>query len=129
MEAQKEASGMTLARTKQLQRGKPLKARPRSKGARGELAVIELLKEHGWAARRNWMSGGKGGADIIGGPPGTSIEVKHQERLNVWACLDQCHKAARPTDLPILAFRRNHSDWYAAVPLADLLALLKAAEL
>lgn len=108
---------------------KPLRAKPRSKGNRGELAVIEILKAHGWPARRNWMSGGMGGADIIGGPPGTSFEVKWQEAISIWACLDQCREAAKPTDIPVLAFKRNRSDWYAAVPLTDLLALLKAAEL
>jgi hypothetical protein len=111
-----------------LTRRRPIKAKPRSKGNRGELQVIDIYKAHGWPARRNWQSGGQGGADIIGGPPGTSTEVKWQERLNIWKALEQCERAAKPTDLPILAFKRNGSGWYGAVPLDELLALLKAAQ-
>lgn len=112
-----------------LKRRTGIKAKPRSKGSRGELAVIEIYKSFGWIARRNWMSGGKGGGDILDGPPGTSTEVKWQEAISIWKCLDQCREAASPTDIPILAFKRNHSDWYAAIPLADLCELLKAREL
>ena len=99
----------------------------RSKGARGELAVVKILQECGWPARRNFASGGQGGADIVGGPPGTSIEVKWQEAIKIWACIAQCEAAAAPGDLPILAFRRNGSQWYAAVPLEALLTLLGGA--
>lgn len=109
-----------------LQRRTALRAKPRAKGNRGELEVINLLKEWGWAtARRNWQSGGQGGGDIIEGIPDVSIEVKRQERCNVWAWLAQCRAAAKATDMPLLAFRRNNSVWYGCVPLEDLLDLLR----
>lgn len=98
--------------------------RSKNKGARGELEIVKLLEECGWPARRNFASGARGGADIIGGPPGTSIEIKRQEHISIWACLAQCEAAAGPGELPILAFRRNRSGWYAAVPLDALLTLL-----
>lgn len=107
---------------------KQLRAKPRSKGNRAEREVIEILKAHGWPARRNFMSGGYGGADIIGGPPGTSIEVKMVERLNIWAAVEQCKQAASPTDIPVVAFRRSHHEWMACLPLEDLLGLLGRPE-
>ncbi len=96
----------------------------RDKGARGEVEIVKLLKECGWPARRNFASGGQGGSDIVGGPAGTCIEVKWQEHISIWACLAQCEAAAGPSELPVLAFRRNHSGWYAAIPLDALWTLL-----
>jgi len=103
--------------------------KPKSKGNRGELAVLEIYRRFGWSPRRNWMSGGQGGGDIIEGPPGTSTEVKWQNSISIWACLEQARNGASPTDIPILAFKRDRSDWYAAIPLEDLCDLLKRAEM
>ncbi len=114
------------ARRRELKRKTPLRAQPRSKGNRAELAVITLLHRYGWtSARRNWQSGGQGGADIIEGPEGVSIECKHQEACRIWDWWEQCRTAARPTDMPLLAFKRNRSEWLACVPLDDLLELLR----
>lgn len=112
-----------------LQRKTRLSPKPRSKGARGELAVITMLRERGWmSARRNWMSGGMGGADIVEGIPGVSIEVKWQETTQIWAWWAQCKAAAKPTDMPLLAFKRNQSEWLACVPLDELLELIAFRE-
>ena len=106
-----------------------MSATERRKGARGELQVVELCHAHGWPrARRNFMSGGRGGGDVIEGPPDVHIEVKWRERLNVHVAMGQAEMAARPTDIPIVAHRRNHSDWLATLPLDDVLALLELRE-
>jgi len=119
---------VTLPRSP-LTRKTPLSPRPKSKGNRFERAIVDMLRANGWPhARRNFQSGGQGGSDIVDGPADAAIECKHQERLNIWACLAQCEAAARPTDLPILAFKRNGSQVYACVPLDELLALLKMRE-
>lgn len=112
-----------------LERRTPLRAQPRSKGNRFERTVIDLLRAHGWAtARRNWQSGGQGGGDIIGGPQGVNIECKHVEALNIWKALAQSEADARPTDIPVVIFKRNRSQTYAALPADELLALLKFRE-
>lgn len=111
-----------------LPRKTPLRAKPRSKGNRAELEIIDMLKRWGWNARRNWQSGGQGGGDVVGGPNDVSIEVKHHESLRMWEWLAQCEQAARPTDIPLLCFRRNRSKWYGVVPLDDLLELIKLRE-
>ena len=112
-----------------LSRKKPLRAQPRGKGNRFEREVVDLLRAHGWiSARRNWQSGGQGGGDIIGGPADVSIECKHAEAARLWDWLAQCEADARPTDIPLLVFRRNRSITYACLPLDELLALLKLRE-
>lgn len=107
----------------------PLRAKPRSKGNRGEAEIVDILKGYGWPAYRNFMSGGYGGSDIVGGPPGTALEVKRCEAVRIWEWLEQAQLAAKPTDTPIVIFRRNRSRWYACLPLDDCLELLKLREL
>jgi hypothetical protein len=112
-----------------LPRRTPLRAQPRSKGNRFEREIVDLLRAHGWtSARRNWQSGGQGGGDIIGGPGNVSIECKHAEVVRIWDWLAQCEADARPTDIPLLVFRRNRSAVYACLPLDELLALLRLRE-
>lgn len=112
-----------------LQRRKPLRAKPRSKGNRAEREIVDLLRAMGWpSARRNFQSGGQGGGDIADGPGGTSIEIKHREAARIWEWIAQAEAAARPTDTPIVLFRRNRSGWYACLPAAELLELLKLRE-
>lgn len=100
----------------------------RTKGGAGEREVVAIAHAHGLtAARRNFMSGGQGGGDILG-VPGVHIEVKRQERCSIWEWIKQATADARPTDTPVVAFRRNGDGWYAALPLDDLLALIAARE-
>ncbi len=101
--------------------------RPKSKGNAAEREVIEILKAHGYPARRNFASGGYGGNDILGGPPGFGIEVKRQERLNIWAAIEQCRAACAPSDTPTVVFRRSRSEWMACLPFEDLLGLIAEA--
>lgn len=113
-----------------LERRTPLRAKPRSKGNRAEREIIDILRAHGWTgARRNFQSGGQGGGDIIGGPEDCNVEVKHQERCTIWDWLAQSEADARPTQTPLVFFRRNRSGWYACLPLEDLLELLKLRQL
>ena len=111
----------------ELVRKAPLGRKPRARGNRAELEIVNILKAHGYPAYRNFASGGYGGSDIIG-LPGFAVEVKFVEKLNVWTALAQCEAAASPTETPLLAFRRNRSRWYSAIPLADLLGLIKEAQ-
>lgn len=121
---------MSLERKKQLGRnGKPLRAAPRGKGNRAEREVIDMLHAYGWtSAYRNFGSGSQGGGDIIGGPGDTHLEVKHREACRIWEWIAQAEDEARPTDLPVVVFRRNRSQWYAAIPADELFALLKLRE-
>ncbi len=112
-----------------ISRRKPLRAQPRAKGNRAEREVIDTLRANGWPhAYRNFQSGGQGGGDVLAGPADCHLEVKHRERAAIWEWIAQAEAERRPTDTPVVVFRRNRSGWYAAVPLEDLLELLHMRE-
>lgn len=52
-----------------------------------------------------------------------AIEAKNQERLNIWAALEQAERNANGLT-PLLVFRRNRGRIYVALAWADFLALL-----
>jgi hypothetical protein len=112
-----------------LERKTPLRAKPRSKGNRAEREIIDMLHRFGWThARRNWMSGGAGGGDVIEGPANLHVEIKHRERCAIWEWIAQAAAEARPTDTPAVFFRRNRSAWFVAVPAEDYLELVAMRE-
>jgi hypothetical protein len=87
-----------------LQRRTPFRAQPRAKGNRGELAVRNLIRDHGWpATKRNWQSGGQGGGDLVDGPADVHWEVKWCERCELRDWLRQAEGEARPTDIPVVS--------------------------
>jgi Holliday junction resolvase len=102
----------------------------RDKGARGERELVRILRAAGWPnATRNTdgrYQAGRG--DIDNGPANTHIECKRSERAAIWEWLAQAERDAGATRIPIVAFRRSRSAWYAVVPLDELLALIKHRE-
>jgi hypothetical protein len=105
-------------------------ARERAKGARGELEVVQLLRDAGWkdARRTSDGRGQQSRGDVTNGPQGVHIEVKRQERINVPACLRQAQNDAPGQDMPLLVHRPSRMGWMATVPLVDLLELLRERE-
>lgn len=93
----------------------------RRKGVRGEAEVRRLYAGHGFAIR-----GLEGEGDHLALGHGLTIfsESKRQEvwRLPLW--LGQCWRECPPGAVPVLSFRSNRWPWTAALPLADLLAIL-----
>ena len=53
-----------------------------------------------------------------------SIEVKNQEKLNIWASYEQAAKNAKQ-HIPLLIFKRNRSDMMCSLKFDDLLNLIK----
>lgn len=103
-----------------LTRRTPLRSRPKGKGNQGEREIVDMCRDYGWTqARRNFASGGQGGADIINGPPGVSLEVKRCETAKIWSWIAQAEEAAMATDIPAVIFRRNRGDWWACAPADD----------
>jgi hypothetical protein len=105
-------------------------ARERSKGARGEREIVDLLREHGWPNARRTHDGRDqaGRGDIAHGPAGCHIEVKRQERLNVPAAVAQATADADPLNVPIVVHRPSRAPWMATLPLDELLSLLALRE-
>jgi len=105
-------------------------ASERSKGARGENEVCQIIRACGWSrAHRNFASGAQGGGDIARGPEGVWIECKRTERLRLRTVWRQLEKdAAAVGDMPVLATRWNGGRWLAVVELDELLELLALRE-
>lgn len=92
------------------------------KGARGEVEVARMLCDLGYDCRRNFGSGARGGNDLIG-VDGLAIEVKRQESLNIHKAFAQAEGAARASEIPVVAFKRNNGPWLACVPLGEFFGL------
>lgn len=98
----------------------------RRKGERGENAVIDLMRAHGFVGARTRSGGGQALSDIVG-VPGFVFESKWVERESVRAWFDQAAEHAG-TSTPVVAHKRNHGPWLATLSLDDLLALIAAAQ-
>lgn len=105
--------------------GKSSKAR----GKRGELNLVHALRDAGFTeARRTAQYCGKAGTSDVVGIEGLHVEVKNQERLNIWSALAQSQRDAEADgngDIPAVFFKRNRSGWYVALPLLDFNKLYK----
>lgn len=57
------------------------------------------------------------------------IECKNQEKMNIWASLEQClsHKSSL-NQIPVLFFKRNKSDLYVALLAEDFMKNFKPYE-
>lgn len=53
------------------------------------------------------------------------IECKNQEKINIWASLEQCETNTKEGRIPLLTFKRNRTDIYACLKLEDLLKIMK----
>ena len=97
----------------------------REKGKRGELEACELLKAHGFEARRGQQySGGGDSPDVVHNIPNTHIEVKRTEALLLYPALEQATRDAKDGYDPVVLHRRNGKEWVAILPAKVLLDIL-----
>ena len=99
----------------------------RAKGKRAELELCSILAPYWPAVCRNLDQFSADKRDVLN-VPGLHIQVKHVEQLNIWKALNQAITESDPTDIPVVAFRRNRSPWYAAMELEELIPLLRLKE-
>jgi hypothetical protein len=97
-------------------------ARPRRKGLLGEREVAAIYQAAGLAVRGLESVGDH----LIVRADGFTLhsEVKRQERLQLPIWLRQAAAEAPQGCVPVVAFRQSRGQWYAALPLADLAAIL-----
>lgn len=100
-----------------------MSASERAKGARGEREVAALLRSFGIPADRTVHNSGLYLRGDITGVEGYHVEVKRQETLRVPAWIRQA-EAECGDAVPIVAFRQNADEWYAALPLRDLARMI-----
>ena len=101
----------------------------RARSKRGELSLVHVLRDAGFLeARRTAQYCGKEGTSDVVGIKGLHVEVKNQERLNIWEALSQSKRDAEAEgngDIPAVFFKRNRSGWYVVLPLEDFIRLYK----
>jgi Holliday junction resolvase len=98
-------------------------ASSRRKGVKGEREVAQV-----WQAAGLEVRGLESGGDhvvISGNGVTLHSEVKRAERLKLPEWLRQAAAEAPQGTVPVVAFRQNRGEWYAALPLAALAELVK----
>ena len=98
----------------------------REKGKAGEREFARLCKAYGYDAHRGQQYSGLGGEDIVG-LPGVHVEVKRVESLRLYDALDQAKRDAGDKK-PIVAHRRNRSQWVVIQPAEDWLEMYREWE-
>ena len=103
------------------------------KGKKGEREASKALAEHlGIEARRGVQySGGGDSPDVVHSLPGTHIEVKRVEKLNLDAAMQQA-RTDGGDKIPVVLHRRNRTPWLVTVPLdrlSELAMRLMGAEI
>jgi Holliday junction resolvase len=102
-------------------------AMSRRKGAAAEREVAELLRSHGFQARRGQQfSGSPDSPDVVHDIEGIHIEVKRTESFRLYPALEQARQDRRAGDIPVVLHRQNGREWVAVLPAEDLLAILRA---
>jgi hypothetical protein len=93
----------------------------REKGLVGEREVAAIFAAAGYSVRN---LEGQGDALAIGTNGRLMhVETKRQERLKLPEWIRQAQSEA-PKGVPaVVAFRQNRGEWYACLPLADLLKM------
>jgi len=107
-----------------MKRKKPINSNRRGKVGERELAAF--LREHGFEeARRGVQYSGGGDSPDVVGIPGYHLECKRTERTDLHAWMAQAtNDSAGTGKVPVVAHRRNRSEWIAILPLEALLALI-----
>ena len=100
----------------------------RAKGKKGEQEFInEHLIPYWPEAKRNIDQFGDDKRDCLN-VAGVHWQIKRTEHLELWKAINQAETEAAPTDLPVVAFRRNRSKWMCIVDAEELVALLRLRE-
>ncbi len=103
----------------------------RQKGARGERMFRDELREAGFhgegdeATIRGCQNAGRG----IGGTAAPDVivplmarlhwEIKFREKGSPRQAHEQAKRDAMPSQIPIVGFKKNHSDWLVCMSLED----------
>lgn len=103
------------------------KINSKTKGKVGELEFCHELKAIGIDAHRSCQyMGGHDSADIKSSLP-ISWEIKRVEKLNIYNAMAQAVKDAGPNgQVPVVAHRKNRSEWLLTFQLKDIFKFLEA---
>lgn len=109
--------------------GTKKKINSRAKGCRGEREWRDVLRDHGWTARRGQQfSGDKSAPDVISEIEWIHWEVKRVEKLNIDQAMAQAVRDAGDAKVPAVAHRRDGKEWLVTMPAEHFLELLRVAD-
>lgn len=98
----------------------------RTKGKVGEIEVRDLLRKHGFDARRGQQfAGGGDSPDVVHNMEGFHIEVKRTERFALYDAMAQAKRDKKPNEDPIVFHRCNGKDWVVVMGAEEFLALVR----
>lgn len=105
--------------------GEPVSRSERDKGRRGQAEVRAAFEAHGFAVHAG-QANLAGVCDVLVTTPRATLHVesKRQETARPWPWIAQAEGDASPGTVPVVAFRRSHSKWYAIISLDNLATLL-----
>lgn len=100
----------------------------RAKGARAELALAKVFREHGYEARRGQQyCGANGDADVVG-LPFIHVECKAVERLNIFDAMAQSKHDAKEGEIPIVCHKKNRTGWLVTMEIEDFFTIYRKWE-
>jgi len=109
-----------------------MKINSRAKGARGERLWRDELRAQGYEARRGQQfSGSPESPDVVcAGLPQFHFEVKCVEKLNIMDAMEQAKwdaedKMKDRNPAPVVAHKRNHSEWLVTMRASDWFDLVR----
>lgn len=94
----------------------------KQKGKAGERELANVLKEHGFEARRGQQHTGLEGEDVVG-VPGIHIECKRTETLQIHKAMSQSIRDAEEGKIPTVMSRRSRDGWLVTMRLEDFVKL------
>ena len=90
----------------------------KSKGAKGERELANILKDYGFNTRRGQQYNGLEGEDIVG-LDYIHIECKRVENLNLDKAMQQSKKDSKEYQMPTVFHRKNKQKWLVTMELDD----------
>ena len=104
----------------------------KAKGRRLQDAVVKSLYENYKQLREGDIRPaimGESGRDVKLSPTAEDVipfdvECKNQEKINIWAAMEQAKENVKEGRIPLVIFKRNHSKTYAILEWEHLLELL-----
>jgi Holliday junction resolvase len=111
----------------------------RAKGARGEREWASYLRDQGWTAERGAQHAGRAkdtrglvseAPDVLTNCPHLSFEVKRVEKLQLDNAMAQAISDSEGLDVfPVVAHRKNNSDWLITLRADDFFKIYNESEL
>ena len=100
----------------------------RNKGKRGELEWRDVIRSHGYEARRGrQFSGNPDSPDVVTNLP-YHFEVKRVQALNISKAMQQA-KSECGDKPPVVAHRKNGGQWMVTLLAPDFFNLIKQCQI